>query len=120
MAKVQVSGECWLFTGHVRPEGYGSIRRVGRNGGTTEAHRLAYEVYVGPVPDGLHLHHTCGVRRCVNPDHLVLMDAKGHGHHHQPRRTHCVRGHVFDETGREPGNGACSECRRIRFRKKSA
>jgi hypothetical protein len=59
--------ECWLWTGGVRTTGYGQIRYLGRN---HAAHRVSYEINVGPIPEGLHIDHLCRVRLCVNPIHL--------------------------------------------------
>lgn len=66
-SKVDASGDCWLWTGapHL---GYGRFSR-GRSG-ATYAHRVAYELLVGPIPDGLTLDHLCWNTLCVNPDHL--------------------------------------------------
>ena len=50
-----------------RADGYG---RFWDGEHTGSAHRFAYELWVGPIPDGLHLDHLCRVRHCVNPDHL--------------------------------------------------
>src|SRR6188472_1096483 len=55
---------CWVWNGAVRTTGYGQFSRC------TFAHRLSYETHVGPIPDGLDIDHLCGVRLCVNPDHL--------------------------------------------------
>lgn len=59
--------DCWLWTGYVAAGGYGEFHLAGR---TRKAHRVAYELLVGPVPEGLDLDHLCRVRRCVNPEHL--------------------------------------------------
>ena len=61
----------WL-AGSAGP-GYGSFFAGGarRDGhGRTYAHRWSYEYHVGPIPDGLHIDHTCRNRLCVNPAHL--------------------------------------------------
>lgn len=60
-------GGCWIWTGSVEGKGYGHPTIAGKK---HPAHRLAYELLVGPVPEGLHLDHLCRVRRCVNPEHL--------------------------------------------------
>jgi len=66
---------CWVWDGSVNTSGYGQFRR---NGKMTVAHRYFYEQLVGPVPDGLDLHHTCEIRNCVNPTHLVPLTTKEH------------------------------------------
>lgn len=71
-ARVDKSGECWLWTGPRMPSGYGEIGLGGRGGGVTRTHRLAYELTFGPIPEGLHVCHHCDVRHCVRPDHLFL------------------------------------------------
>ena len=64
---VKNDNECWIWTSRVDRGDYGYFHyeKKGRR-----AHRVAYELLVGPIPDGLELDHICNVRRCVNPDHL--------------------------------------------------
>lgn len=62
---------CWLWIGHLRPNGYGTIN-IYRNGKTRtcSAHRTAYEELVGPIPEGWEIDHKCFVVNCINPNHL--------------------------------------------------
>ncbi len=77
LKKVLVSGKHWLWTGAViKDTGYGKIWDFKLKKDTT-AHRLAYRLFVGPIPEGsfvLHKHE--GMKLCVNPDCLKLGDGK--------------------------------------------
>lgn len=62
-----LNGGCWLWTGSDNGSGYGKIGFAGRN---LYVHRVAYELWIGRVPRGLHLDHLCRVSLCCNPHHL--------------------------------------------------
>lgn len=64
----RLSSGCWRWTGAIKKDGYGYIKREGN--GMMCAHRAAYELFVGPVPPGKELDHLCRNRWCVNPGHL--------------------------------------------------
>ncbi len=103
--KVAVStGGCWEWSGCVTSDGYGLIGvRKGGHSTSLKAHRVAYELYIGPIPDGLQIDHLCRNRRCVNPQHLEPVTCRenvlrGEGLAAKAAlKTHCKRGHLFDE-----------------------
>jgi len=58
---------CWIWTKGTTTAGYGVLRRDGR---AQYAHRLAYEAFKGPIPDGMSVMHSCDRPSCCNPTHL--------------------------------------------------
>lgn len=108
---------CWEWMAFRQPDGYGQLGRGGKRGGFVLAHRFAYELLVGPIPEGLQIDHLCRNRSCVNPAHLepvTLVENLRRGERAQ--QTHCKRGHPFDDanTYRSPnGHRHCRACRRL-------
>jgi hypothetical protein len=114
---------CWLVRGPTSA-GYGQVQIAGRK---LYAHRVAYELFVGPIPEDLEIHHACGMKACCNPDHLrVVTHAENAqlawtlGERQPPHRTHCRNGHALtaDNTYVRPRDRTriCRECRNVRRR----
>lgn len=110
---------CWLWTG-AKIKDYGIIHVRGRK--NVRTHRVAYELLVGPVPDGLELDHLCRNPPCCNPAHLEAVSHKVNSLRGESpwarnaRKTHCKRGHPFDEANtyvRTTGDRACRKCQRM-------
>lgn len=70
--KVETCDTCWIWTGAVR-NGYGAFDWRGK---LWRAHRLAYTLRIGEIPDGLDIDHTCRQRLCVNPVHLQAVERR--------------------------------------------
>lgn len=67
-----VSKDCWPYMGSCKPyNGYGHFRDGQKD---YNAHRLAWELTYGPIPEGKHVLHKCDVPCCCNPSHLFLGD----------------------------------------------
>ena len=127
-AKVDVGSpdECWEWTGAKTGKGYGNFT-ITPHSLWACAHRVAYEVLVGPIPDGLFIDHLCRNRACVNPSHMEPVTNKvnilrGESPWAQrARMTHCANGHEFtpDNTRIRPnGTRSCRACTRERNRGK--
>jgi hypothetical protein len=83
-AKVQVgaSDECWEWTANRMPSGYGHFRIGDRQ---RRAHRVAWELDNGAIPDGLCVLHHCDNPGCVNTRHLYVGDQKQNAHDRDSR-----------------------------------
>lgn len=105
MVKVGDANDCWTWLGRVNNSGYGSINIMGKIGSPSLVHCFAYELLVGPIPEGMELDHSCKNRRCVNPAHLEPVthlenckrgDTGSAWALHQREKTHCPKGHPYD------------------------
>ena len=116
------SSECWIWTGAINLGGYGKTQINGR---TCGAHRVVYELHVGPIAAGLTLDHLCRVRRCVNPAHLEPVSMRENLHRGNTVnaanavKVTCKRGHPFDSENTYTFGRAyrqCRECARMHAR----
>ena len=96
--RVTKTNTCWLWSS----QSYGKLR-VGVNR-YVSAHRYAYELKYGPIPPGALVRHSCNVRNCVNPDHLLIgthalnaNDRKVRGRNNTPRGEHSSLARLTDE-----------------------
>ncbi len=95
-SKVRKTRTCWLWMSHLDKDGYW---RFWYNGKAVPAHRFAYEIWVGPIPEGLTIDHKCRIRHCVRPFHLEPVTnriniLRGVGAAAQnARKTHCINDH---------------------------
>ena len=124
MARVEVTPECWLWKGDKDSDGYGRVRIDDKRRRT--AHRVSYELFVGPMPVGMEPDHLCRNHSCVRPDHLeavthrenILRGTSPAALH--ARQVTCHQGHPLHAAG---GRRHCRTCnaeaaRRYRQRKK--
>ena len=117
-------GPCWLWLGGQMNNGYGQFWN-GRN--MVLAHRFAYELLVGPIPEGLESDHLCRVRNCVNAGHLEPVshlinvqrgEAGLESGRQQLAKTHCPAEHPYgvENTYWWRGERHCRACNRAHSR----
>ena len=116
--------QCWVWTGYKDRLGYGRLSVGGRGGRMVGAHRISWELNVGPIPHGLDMDHLCRNPSCVNPSHLEPVTHKENirrgvtGEVNRARQlaiSHCPKGHEYNElnTGRTTkGTRRCRQCAR--------
>jgi hypothetical protein len=113
---------CWLYQG-AKTLGYGRIQLTCSRT-LAMAHRVAYELFVGPIPNGLDIDHLCRNPSCVNPTHLEPVTAKVNAERgERANRSHCPHGHPYDEANtywRRTGGRGCRACRRVATRQSMA
>ncbi|MFI1942236.1 HNH endonuclease signature motif containing protein [Streptomyces purpureus] len=116
MKNTDRSGACWLWTKALDRHGYAEIKIDRRH---YLAHRVSYELFVGPIPPGLVIDHLCRVRSCLNPAHLEPVTnrenvLRGEGLAAQnAAKAHCPQGHPYDEANtilRPSGSRRCRAC----------
>lgn len=117
---------CWLWTGPQNGRGYGQMW-VGNS--KLYVHRVSYEEYIGPIPDGLQLDHRCRTRNCLRPGHLEPVTGKVNilrGTSFSAvnaRKTKCSKGHEFSRENTwvsSRNRRICRACERERSRIKYA
>lgn len=121
-----VDSGCWEWQAGLNQKGYG---KFWINGSTRQAHRVGYELMVGAVAAELEVHHRCENKKCVRPKHLQPMTQRENEKLagcveamtlERTSRTHCVRGHGFNETNTRitpHGHRVCRACQKIRHLK---
>ncbi len=116
-----VKTHCWVYRGSWIQCGYGMMTAE-RARQRERIHRIAYRLFVGPIPDRYLIHHQCENKLCCNPAHLEAMPMVAHIKHHSALRTpmHCPAGHAYTDDNivlsvmRKRGAKVCLTCKRLK------
>ncbi len=111
--KVDLSSECWTWTGAIEGGGYG-LAYLGIHDGKrryTSAHRAAWMLIHGDIDDGLVVDHLCRNRACVRPDHLEPVPQKVNVARGTQHSDLCPRGHEYDTTATHADGHVYRRCR---------
>lgn len=66
---------CWLWVASLTADGYGQMSVGPRHSCKVySAHRISYEIHIGPIPEDMFVCHKCDTPGCVNPHHFFLGD----------------------------------------------
>ena len=121
-SKVEKRGpeECWGWHGVVKHTGYGEIMI---DSVLWQAHRYAYTLTLGAIPEGKVIDHLCRNRGCVNPAHMEPVTRGENTWRGSPHRikTHCKQGHPFDaeNTIQTAKQRICRACQRAAGKRKA-
>lgn len=114
---------CIIWLGSTCKGGYGNFLY---NGKIDKAHRVAYIMKNGEIPEGLEIDHLCRVRSCVNPDHLEAVTHKENCERaisHNSLKTHCPKGHPYSGDNlylnKKYNKRDCKICQKERVKKHS-
>jgi hypothetical protein len=121
--KFTVGDACWVWHA-AKSVGYGKLNWHGKQ---QFAHRLTYELMVGPIPAGLELDHLCRNRACVRPDHLEPVSRRENLRRGDTfvaqylSHTHCKEGHPLsgDNLVMDGRARRCRICRNLYARQRS-
>ncbi len=108
----EVDGQCLRWRRARTAKGYGLISHAGR---LQQVHRLAYELWVGPIPAGLEIDHICRVRDCLRADHMEAVTHAENLRRANAAKTHCVQGHLLTASNIKWTNRRGSRLRRCRI-----
>ena len=114
--------KCWNWKWGKGNTGYGRLYVDGKR---VMAHRHYYEIFVGPIPKGLVIHHKCHNKACVNPEHLEVKTRKENVLEadgimaRNARKTHCPSGHAYTTKNtyiNRDGKRYCRKCHVLKMR----
>jgi len=92
---VEKTSGCWVWTASCFRNGYGQFRDSSLP--TALAHRVAWIIFVGPIPDGMQIDHLCRNTLCVNPAHMELVTNQTNSERGRGSITECKHGHPYNE-----------------------